>query len=100
MRKGYASWILAALLVANVAAAQTKTLAETLTGPAKSDYETARLLFTDGDFVGAEIKFKSAYETSHDARLLWNMAACEKSQRHYARAVDLVHKYLDAGQSM
>lgn len=76
--------------------ATPKSLAETLTGQAKADYEAGKLLFSDGDFAGAAIKFKGAYDQSSDARLLWDIAACEKQQRHYARAVALVQRYMRA----
>lgn len=76
------------------AAAGPKPLSETLSGDAKTDYEAAKLLVGDGDWAGAEIKLQAAYERSADPRLLWNIAACEKNQRHYARTVTLVRKYL------
>ncbi|HYQ14356.1 MAG TPA: hypothetical protein VEQ58_01320, partial [Polyangiaceae bacterium] len=60
-------------------------LAETLTGSAKNDYDTALLLYKSGDFSGAEQRFASAYRASRDVRLLWNSAACEQGQRHYAK---------------
>jgi hypothetical protein len=74
-----------------------KPLAETLTGDAKSDYDAGKLLVGDGDFAGAEVKFRSAYDRSSDPRLLWNVAACEKGQRHYARTLALVKQYLATG---
>ncbi len=91
---------LAALIVlfASTTFAQArKGLADTLTGDAKAAYVAARLLLDDGDYAGAEIKFKAAYDLSNDPRLLWNMAACEKSQRHYARTEQLVRDYLEKG---
>ncbi len=77
-----------------------KTLSETLTGDAKAAYDAGKLLFGDGDYAGAEIKFKAAYDASGDARLLWNMAACEKSQRHYARTEALVREYVEKGGAL
>ena len=74
-------------------------LGDSLTGPAKQDYESGRLLFRDGDHAGALAKFSSAYDISKDPRLLWNMAACEKNRRHYARAVGLVRRYLKEGDA-
>jgi hypothetical protein len=74
-----------------------KPLAQTLTGDAKAAYDAAKLLIADGDFAGAAIKFKAAFDLAGDARLLWNIAACEKNQRHYARAMALVRQYLDTG---
>lgn len=91
------SVLVAASSVASIAVADPKTakpLAVALTGEAKSAYEAGKLLYTDGDASGALAKFKKAYDVSHDARLLWNMAACEKSLRHYARAANLVSQYL------
>lgn len=88
------------MLWSTMAFAQAKPLAESLTDDAKAAYQAGKLLFVDGDFAGAEIKFKAAYDVSHDARLLWNMAACEKSLRHYARTDALVREYLDKGAAL
>lgn len=90
--------VAAGFTLAPVAAAQSKApLSETLTGDAKADYEAAKLLVGDGDWAGAEIKLQAAFDRSADPRLLWNIAACEKNQRHYARTVSLVEKYLARG---
>jgi hypothetical protein len=51
----------------------------------------------DGDSSGALAKFSHAYDVSHDARLLWNMAVCEKALRHYARTASLIARYLEEG---
>jgi len=75
-------------------------LAEALTGDAKRDYEAAILLYGSGDFAGAERRFSSAYELSHDVRLLWNAAACEQGQRHYSRAITLMRRYLSSGSPL
>jgi hypothetical protein len=79
-------------------AAQTP-LSDALTGEAKADYESAKILFIDGDNGGAVVKFKSAYEKSKDPRLLWNIAACEKNLRHYSKALTLVRRYVQEGAS-
>lgn len=75
-------------------------LSETLKGAALAEYEAGKLLFQDGDAGGALVKFKVAYEESKDARLLWNMAACEKSLRHYAKVEALVARYLAEGGAL
>lgn len=62
-----------------------KSLADTLTGDAKAEYEAGKLLYQDGDFKNALAKFQKAQELSKDARLSWNIAACEKNLRHYTR---------------
>jgi hypothetical protein len=69
-------------------------LAESLTGDAKADYAAAVVYFGDKDYEHAFLKFKSAYERSNDARLLWNMAACQKELRRYAKAIPLVERYV------
>src|SRR5215217_2924669 len=73
------------------------TLSETLTGAAKTEYDSGKLLYEDGDFAGAALKFQRAYELSGDARLLWNRAAAEKNLRHYAQVRTLVREYLAKG---
>ncbi|HEY3237076.1 MAG TPA: PEGA domain-containing protein [Polyangiaceae bacterium] len=77
-----------------------KPLSETLTGDAKQSYDAARLLYADGDYAGALIKFQGAFEVSKDSRLLWNMAACEKNLRHYAKVLSLVQRYLKEGGAL
>lgn len=76
---------------------ETRPLGAVLDGEAKQAYEAARILFADGDFEGALAKFLHAYELSSEPRLLWNMAVCEKEQRHYARASQLIERYLSEG---
>jgi len=92
--------LLTALNAWGAGAGPNRALSETLTGDAKVAYDAGKLLFGDGDYAGAEIKFKAAYDASGDARLLWNMAACEKSQRHYARTEALVREYIDKGGAL
>jgi hypothetical protein len=70
------------------------SLSDSLSGVAKSEYEAAKLLYGDGDFAGAAIKFEHAYSESKDPRLLWNLAAAEKNQRHYARVLELIERYI------
>src|ERR1700753_74112 len=65
-------------------------LGESLTGAAKEEYETGRILFDNADYSGALVKFRHAYELSSDPRLLWNMGACEKNLRHYVKLLHLV----------
>lgn len=85
-------------------AAPPPPISELLTGDAKRDYESGRLLYDNGDYAGAAVKFQSAYEHSRaqnpkwegDPRLLWNAASCEKNLRRYARAVALVRRYLQS----
>jgi len=73
-------------------------LAESLTGEARTDYEAGKALYDAADFSGAYAKYRHAYERAKDPRLLWNMAVCEKQQRHYYRVRRLVEQMLDEGK--
>lgn len=83
-------------------AAPAKPLAESLQGSAKNDYDLAMSLYKSSppDYSNAYDSFKRAYDTSKDARLLWNMAACQKQMRHYTEVRRLTQAYLkeSAGQ--
>ena len=81
-------------------ASTARPLAETLTGEAKNEYEAGRVLFGAEDFSGAAFKMQRAYDVSKEPRLLWNIAACEKRLRHYARVMPLVERYLADASSL
>jgi hypothetical protein len=70
-----------------------KPLAESLQGAAKEAYASAKILFSNHDFAGALAKYKQAYQQSKDARLLYDMAICEKNLRRYARMGSLLRQY-------
>jgi hypothetical protein len=78
-----------------IAAAATPppALAESLSGPAKEAYVSARILLNNGDFAGAMKKFGQAYDLSEDPRLLSNMAVCARSLRQYAKMQSLLTRY-------
>ena len=96
MRRLVAGLIVALSVALAAPAIAAAPLGESLSGEAKTDYESAKVLYDDGDFVGAGSKFQQAYDRSKDARLLWNVAVCEKAQRHYVRVRALVRRR-DAG---
>jgi hypothetical protein len=75
-------------------------LSESLSGDAKADYDSARILFEAGNFAGASSKFRQAYDRAKDPRLLWNVAVCEKGLQHYARVQSLTQRYLDEGKDV
>ena len=76
-------------------------LADALSGRAREAYDAGHLLLGDRDYAGALVQFRRAFELSGDVRLLWNLAACEKNLRHYARALRLLERYrADAGAHM
>lgn len=77
-----------------------KPLAESLHGLPKADYVSGRVLFEDGDYAAALIKFQNAYDSTRDPRLLWNVAACEKALRHYARVLKLLERYVREGDAL
>ena len=76
------------------------SLSESLKDTAKADYESGKVLFTDGDYAGSLVKFSSAFDASKDPRLLWNMAACEKNLRRYSKALKLVRQYVTDGDKV
>jgi hypothetical protein len=75
-------------------------LADALTGPAKTEYDLGKILYRDGDFAGAVVKFSHAHELASDPRLLWNIAACEKNLRRYARVLKLLERYKTEGKDV
>ncbi len=83
-----------------VALAEPSKLADTLKHDAKRHYDTGRALYRTSDYGGALASFQRAYELSPDPRLLWNMAACEKNQHHYAKVLALVDRYLGTGGAL
>ncbi len=87
-----------ALTPASAAETGQKPLGEILSGPALQSYERGRELFEAGDVVTGHAKLLEAYELSKNSRLLWNMAACSKSARHYARAITELTRFLEDGR--
>jgi PEGA domain len=80
--------------------AAPKPLSETLTGDAKAEYEAGKILYQDGDHKNALLKFQHAYDLAGDARLQWNIAACEKNLRHYTRVLAALEKYQKEGGAL
>jgi PEGA domain len=85
---------------AKATAPAIKSLSESLTGQAKAEYEAGKILYQDGDHRNALVKFQHAYELSHDARLQWNVAACEKNLRHYTRVLSALETYQKEGGAL
>src|ERR1019366_2667901 len=56
-------------------------LSDSLTGPARDAYNSARILINNGDFAGAYSKYAQAYSLSKDPRLLYDMAVCTRSMK-------------------
>jgi len=92
----------AVLLAGPGAAAQPRPprprpLADSLPPAARRDYDAGKLLFEDGDYATALLKYQAAFDQTHDLRLLWNVAVCQKDLRHYARAAATLQRYLTEG---
>lgn len=93
MRTAAAAVVALLLLASPVLADPSPPLSEALSGRAKESYEAGRFLFTE-DPAGALAKFEQAYDESKDPRLLFNMAACAKALKRYARMQSLLERYL------
>lgn len=74
-----------------------KPLAQSLPPDARRDYDAGKLLFEDGDFATALLKYQAAYERTRDPRLLWNVAVCKKNLRRYAKAAATLAQYVAEG---
>jgi hypothetical protein len=70
-----------------------KPLSESLTGSARTDYDIGKVLFRDGDFESARVKFEAAFDKSKEPRLLFNIAACERNRNNYGRTIRLIKQY-------
>jgi len=100
----------AVLLVSPQAAAQADAgagprhvapLSESLWGDARDAYQAAGERLAAHDFAGALGKYEQAYEVSHDPRLLFNMAICERDLHAYARMQGLLLRYeREAGDTL
>jgi PEGA domain len=75
----------------------SSSLTDSLSGVAKSEYEAGRVLFVNSDYAASLVKLRRAYDLSHDPRLLWDMAACEKNLRRYVKMHALLERYLADG---
>jgi hypothetical protein len=73
---------------------QQRSLSDSLPADVKNEYEAGKILFEDGDYATALLKFQDAYARTTDARLLWNVGACLKNLRHYAKAIEILRTYL------
>ena len=80
--------------------APARTLADTLPPELRNEYAAGKILYEDHDYATALVKFQDIYDKSKDARLLWNLAACLKNLRHYARALDALRQYLVAAEKL
>lgn len=76
-----------------------KPLADVLTGAAKAEYMAGRILFEEGDYANAIIKFERAYELSREPRLLENVALCQLKLKRYTQMRGTVQRLLTSAGS-
>jgi hypothetical protein len=70
---------------------------DALRGDALAAFDRASELFADGDFGGARAEFERAHALSGEARVLYNVAVCDKALRRYARAINRLEESLTEG---
>ncbi len=80
-------------------AAAPRRVRDALTGEALHAFDRGAVLFADGDFSGARAELERAHALSHEPRVLYNVAVCEKSLRRYARAIASLRASLDEGKA-
>jgi hypothetical protein len=73
---------------------------DALAGPARDAFDRAGALFASGRYAEARSEFERAYELGGDARVLYNVAVCEKELGRYARAVGRLRQSLAAGGAL
>ncbi|MCU0692151.1 MAG: PEGA domain-containing protein [Polyangiaceae bacterium] len=74
-------------------------LSDSLRGEARDAFGRATSLFDAGNFAAARVEFEQAHTLSGDARLLYNVAVCDKELGRYARAIRELQKSVDLGGS-
>lgn len=89
-----AALALGALTAGSVAAQPSPPTTHKLSKGDTANYDAAIVLFRAGDYAGALLKFQAVYDSSREAPLLWNMAACAKNLRRYVTATRMLEQYL------
>ena len=72
-----------------------KTVAQSLTGQAQQDFSDGLLLFGNGDWQGALVKYQSAYRASKEPRILYNIASCHEKLKQYVKARAFLRQYIE-----
>ena len=101
-----ASLVLAGLLANSAAFAQSSArptpsysqkLSASLEGDARKAFRRATSLFEVGNYDAARVEFEQAHASSGDARVLYNVAVCDKELERYARAISVLESSLKVG---
>ncbi len=74
-------------------------VSEGLRGEARAAFSRANALFEAANYAAARVEFEQAYVRSGDARVLYNVAVCDKEMGRYARAIAELRRSLEAGGS-
>ena len=70
-----------------------------LEGDARAAFDRGGDLFRDGDFARARVEYDRAQALSGELRVAYNIAACDKALRKYARALSVLQASLDNGKN-
>lgn len=76
---------------------KAKPLAEELTGEAKTKYANGVGLYRGGNYDAALGQFQEAYDISKNARVLYNVAICQRNMNRYVAAIATVKRELSEG---
>ena len=94
--------ILALALIGSIATsayAAPKSIREELPPAARMSWDSGRALFDVQNWPAAATEYAHVYELSKNPRVLFNVAACEKNQNHYLKAMLALRKELAEGGS-
>jgi PEGA domain len=83
--------------ISGLAEAQTRPVRDGLKPEARASFDRAVQAYSAQQWEQARQEFRDA---SGDARLLYNVAICEKSQGHFAAAVGTLRKVLTSNREM
>jgi PEGA domain len=86
--------------VAGLAMAQSRTVRDGLKPEARVSFDRGVQEYIAKQWSKARQDFAAAYDASGDARILYNVAVCEKSEGNYVAAVSTLRKALSANRDM
>jgi hypothetical protein len=70
---------------------------DALSGEALTAFDRASLLFASHNFGPARAEFQRAHDLSHEPRVLYNAAVCDKELGRYGRAIATLRQSLSEG---
>lgn len=84
------------LLLGALLAPATARAQDAATQQAKDHFDEGQNLYLQGDFVGAAVRFRSAYEAKPFPAFLFNVAVCHEKNKDFQRALDFYERFLAA----